>query len=407
MEDQLRESDSTEPMWGEFAETLTQHQQRAEKMLATESERIQRLESSLDDQVRQLCAESERLEDQLQHREQELDRRENEIAQQVEHLQELRTSLTEAQAQWHQLQLETAKQQEALLSELRDKHTQLDDKRTELESLREAALQQASAGEVDPSILMELEQLRAERRQLLQRVEEAEAAGTGGAASEDPAAAEQIQQLEQRLEMAMGDLRELKKTNEDLEQQLVEQAAAAPVAGFAGAIPGGPMDWEAQKQQMLAQLENEGDGEGDQEEDVERRLELNQVIRATDKLVSDKQGEIDELKKLLDHQSNNIGDVAVGAAAIGEMLGQDELVVQERESLRQMQDEWRAKMRKAEVEISMERAQLARERMELEEKSLMIKRSQPAQSNAPAEESKQASKKHWLARLGLIENDEG
>ena len=71
---------------------------------------------------------------------------------------------------------------------------------------------------------------------------------------------------------------------------------------------------------------------------------------------------------MLDNQAQQVGDVAIGAAAVAQLLDTDELVRQERESLKQLQDGLREQLRKAEVDISLERAKLARERAELDEK---------------------------------------
>ena len=52
-----------------------------------------------------------------------------------------------------------------------------------------------------------------------------------------------------------------------------------------------------------------------------------------------KDQEIAELKELLQQQAENIGNFAVGASAIADVLDQDELIREERENLARMQEE--------------------------------------------------------------------
>ena len=49
-------------------------------------------------------------------------------------------------------------------------------------------------------------------------------------------------------------------------------------------------------------------------------------------------------------------------------MDQDELIQQEREKLRLLQEEWREKVRQSEIDISIERARVARLRAEIEDK---------------------------------------
>ena len=84
------------------------------------------------------------------------------------------------------------------------------------------------------------------------------------------------------------------------------------------------------------------------------------------------------------------------------------VIRQERENLLQAQAEWRERIGQAEIDISVERAKIARERMELEEK---LRNYQSEQVSRPAEGSTAAPEKpargRWLARLGLKDlNDE-
>lgn len=253
----------------------------------------------------------------------------------------------------------------------------------------------------------ELAELRTEREQLLdkladtenrlaqmtERVESLEGqlasarqAGTENADTED---------YRRRYEMAVEDLRELKIRN----QQLEEQVQASRRAGASGQT----LDWEAEKRRILAALEAEEQGEQATEADAGRRMEIEQILRKTERIVADKDREIAELKQLLQDQSANLGSVAVGAAALGSVLDSDAIIREERENLRRLQQEWQEKLRQAEVELSLERAKLARQRAELEEKlSALGNKTAPPDAATPAPTSPdKPSRGRWLSRLGL------
>jgi hypothetical protein len=171
------------------------------------------------------------------------------------------------------------------------------------------------------------------------------------------------------------------------------------------------MDWEAQKRRMLAALEaNENDDEGDEEVQTER-LKIREVITKTDAVLAAKDQEIADLKQLLDSQSGNIGEMAVGAQAIAAMLNQDEVVTAERERLLQLQKEWEEKLRQAEIEMSVQRAKIARERAEIEERQRQFQQQQAEHggddaSHADGGKGKKPPRGRWLTRLGLKEQDE-
>ncbi len=211
--------------------------------------------------------------------------------------------------------------------------------------------------------------------------------------------------LERRFEMAMQDLREQKARNADLEERLSQARRMAPVT----AASVGTFDWEAQKQRMLESLDDDFDSSNPQ--DKRDRLTIEDTIRITDEALAHKDHEIAELKQLLDNQSSSIGAVAVGAAAIAQMLDQDELVAQERERLRIAQDEWREKLRTAEVELSVERAKIARERSVLEERLQHFASERAAVGEgANGDKSDDAKdggkqKRRWLSRLGIRDTD--
>jgi chromosome segregation ATPase len=206
-----------------------------------------------------------------------------------------------------------------------------------------------------------------------------------------------------RLELALEDVRELKARNESLEEQL-RRAPAGPTQPEASG--GTPLDWESEKRRILASLESECPEGQDGGTDQATRLEIESIVRATDQAIGEKEREIAELKQLLENQSARLGDVAVGAAALGQVLDNDALIREERENLRRLQAECEEKLRKGEIEISLERAKIARERAQLEEQRRAI--GEPTEhSQATSDQAGKTGKPakpargRWLSRLGL------
>ncbi len=279
----------------------------------------------------------------------------------------------------------------------------------ELESLRDECgrlrKQSAQTSGDEGADFKTLARVEAERDALGNRLEEAERrlaeAPAGDVADED---------VQRRYDVAMEDVRELKAKNAELQQQL--EAAQAGGGASAPAASGGALDWEAEKKRILMELESdfeEGDEEGEPDEEVKaERLKIEKVVERTDRILEEKDREISELKQLLENQSSSLGSVAVGAAALGEILDSDEMVQEERENLKRLQEELAEKLRKAEVDISLERAKIGRERAELEEK-LRAFEQQGGKMDEAAEGTGRSGapvRGRWLARLGLNDSDE-
>jgi hypothetical protein len=272
--------------------------------------------------------------------------------------------------------------------------------RNKLEAqLAEAQLQ----AEQGPLASADVDRLRAEKKQL-------EAALAAAHKQTDSAGSSQeMDDLRRRFEMAVQDVRELKTKNAELTEQIAKAKAVAGKAAAGAVAAGNLMDWESRKQQLLASLE--ADFDGDDEQAQTDKLTIEGTIRMTDQIVADKERELIELRKLLEDQSSNIGGLAVGAAAIAGMLDGDELIKQERENLKLMQQQMQEQLKQAEIDISVERARLARERQELDEKIRNIEQEQAkipaAGKDAPAGDGKKKSSGggRWLSRLGLKDAD--
>jgi hypothetical protein len=214
------------------------------------------------------------------------------------------------------------------------------------------------------------------------------------ALDEDP---QRIAELQKRFELAIEDVRSLKRKNNELESQLQQ----ARQAGRSLDLGGAEGSWENLKKKMMAQLESD-----DNDLDSNERIQIEQTIKRTEAIVAAKDRELADLRQLLEEQSSQVGDLAVGAAAIAQIFDHDELIQAERERLQQAQDEWREKLKKAEIDISLERARLARERLELEEKVAQLQKQQPTAENSTAQTpaEKTSNRGRWLARLGLKDN---
>jgi hypothetical protein len=271
---------------------------------------------------------------------------------------------------------------------------QFDGERKKLESELSAAKSGASARSSEAE--KELARLREEIKQLETGLAEAEEKAKVSAVVGETS--QEVEDLRRRFELAVEDVRELKNKNADLTDQLAraKSSAGAPAAD-------GAMDWEAQKRKMLEQLESDFDEKVEQ--DKADKMTVQGAIKITDQVVADKEQEIQELRRLLENQSQNVGEVAVGAAAIAQALDSDEIVRQERENLQQLQSKLREEHKKAEVECSLERAKVARERAELEEKLRQFEAEKASlgvvEPGVGGHEKGKKGGGKWLARLGL------
>jgi len=356
-------------------------------------------------------AELDAMSDGLETRGSELDRLGNELETRGSELDTHRDELDRRQKDLRDSQIAEQGELSDQAASARQRERELTD---ELESLRDECrrlqkeLTQISSvggtgdGGADSEALARVE---AERDALSERLEEAQRqlaeAPSGNIADED---------IQRRFDMAMEDVRELNAKNALLQQQL-ETARAG--GGSAPAPSGGGLDWEAEKKRILMELDadfQEGDGEDEEADEKVKaeRLKIEKVVERTDNILAAKDQEIAELKQLLENQSGSIGTMAVGAAALGKMLDNDEMVQEERENLRRLQDELTQKLRKAEVDISLERAKIGRERAELEEK-LRAFEQQGGKVDGAAESTDRSgtpTRGRWLARLGLNELDQ-
>lgn len=242
----------------------------------------------------------------------------------------------------------------------------------------------------------ELVSLRAERDALAARVEELE---NSTSAPQEGDGQEAMTDMQRRFEMAVEDVRNLKQENAALREKLeaAPKAAGAPVDG-------GGMDWQSQKARLLAALDAEG-GADVTAERREERTTIEGTISITDRVVSEKDREIAELRAQLSQRPaavekpSEIDREEALRAAHEELFSNDELIQSERARLEQLQNEWKEKVRTAELDISVQRATLARERAKLDEKLAYLQ-----SQSTELETAEGKPKRRWLSALGL--NDE-
>jgi chromosome segregation ATPase len=235
----------------------------------------------------------------------------------------------------------------------------------------------------------ELIALRAERDALAERVEVLERQPVGPI---DASSEEQIADLQRRFELAVEDVRELKTKNAELESRL----SAAKRSGGGHADAGG-MDWESQKRRMLASLEGEGDGEVDEARQKERAT-IENTIEMTDAVVAEKDREIQELLAKLAEASSEKPEVDHRQQQINVLLNADEVIAEHRKRISQLEHEMEDKLRAAELELSVERAKIARERSELEELRIDLESRRKSHDSGA---SGGGPRRRWLSKLGL------
>jgi hypothetical protein len=228
------------------------------------------------------------------------------------------------------------------------------------------------------------------------------------------------QKIARQLEEAVGEqdhlsqqVAQLESQVEDLRQQNRELASKVAGKNVRETICTGEaaeaLTWDQRKQLILQQLEEESfDAESfvanmsyegqDGQETPEQYLE-----RLVTELHARNQ-EVQELRHLLDHQSQaRDGQYAIGAAAIAEIIDSDELVQQERQRLQQLQVEWEEKFRDGEIEASLERAKLSRERQELlkRQSELTEELEHMRRELRQQDPTQPATSRRWLAKLGI------
>ena len=151
--------------------------------------------------------------------------------------------------------------------------------------------------------------------------------------NEDEADVERLRQLEDELESRQLELQDLRSQNSDLAAQLARQQVLQSTSASNQSVNQESLTWEERKQLILRQLDDE-DEDQSSEAVVAKRLEVDQIISATQLEIERRDRGIQELQSIVQQQSSTRDGLAVGAAAIAQMVDSDELVDQERQKLR-------------------------------------------------------------------------
>lgn len=274
-------------------------------------------------------------------------------------------------------QLEATAEREAELGDLQGKFDlALTDLQTNREQVAALEAELAARPAEDSNNAGLLQQIAEERDALLRQLEEA-------APVIEPS--QEMEDLRQRFEMAVDDVRQLKNENQDLNERLATQGTVGPVAGDG---------WEAQKQRLLASLE--GEGESDEPSRQSERASIAGTIQITDDLIAEKDREIERLRT-----ESASAPAAIDNSEVQAAFDADETIQAERGRLAKLESELSDKLRTAELELSVERAKISRAQSELEEQQLELETLRAAQGLAKDAADGVAPRRRWLDKLGL------
>jgi len=200
------------------------------------------------------------------------------------------------------------------------------------------------------------------------------------------------------LEAMRSEIEQLTAQNEQLANELARASVHRSISKSTDA--NATMTWEQRKALIFAQ-------DAEDSEATDRTHDTAELRAAIERLRSDVQSrdtELAELRELLEQQPIKCNDgMAIGAAAIANLMESDELIREERSRLQSLQTEWESTFRQMEISASIERANLARERqrlerqnVELEEQLAHLKRELRQEEITGPNQSRR-----WFAKLGL------
>jgi hypothetical protein len=210
---------------------------------------------------------------------------------------------------------------------------------------------------------------------------------------------------------------ELLEERDQLEEENVRLVAEISVArsshplGILGAGKSPEsMTWEQRKAAILEQLSREDASEAMSAQQV---LDIRKEVDSLATQLRTRDSEISRLRKQLASRATSCDITPRQPAAeiecleLTHRLDSDRLIVEEREKLQAARKEWEEKLRRAEVELSMERAKLARERRAIEQRSeeldarLASLESQERDIRGADIQDEDEPKRRWLKQLGL------
>ena len=392
----------------ESKQTETIRQQLSEARQALADVRDQQCTecTSLRDELTSATLQLSQLRDQVQTLQQQLETQQTELDE-----AQSATQLTQQKNEQAIEALDKAEQRIAELSTYEQNDEQLQQVRRKFElaladvhklkrentELHEELLSRPEASDQESP---ELVSLRSERDALAERVAELE---NSPAPTESADQQQEFEELQRRFELAVDDVRQLKQENAELEQRLTDNATTASTS-----VSNEAQDWQSQKARLLASL----DAEDQNDLGTERREQLATIegtISITDRVVAEKDAllakqekELKEFREQLDSGPTGRELEKLRHEIAAEILGDDEAIKNEREKLQQQQEILDAKLREAELEISVQRATLAREQSALEEKLAELSLT----ANEAGEATNDKPRRRWLSALGIKDDDD-
>ncbi|MCY2983021.1 MAG: hypothetical protein NTY15_05215 [Planctomycetota bacterium] len=307
-------------------------------------------------------------------------------------LQELESQFIEAQREntkISNLLLHARAEYQSLLTFIESEAIEARQSDASLTSIAQRVLEKTDARETELSL--EVSQLHDQLLFLQCELADAKSAPKQDNAG-DPDLRLQIEQLRSQLLEARHEAIELRMQSNDLGSRL---AKCGPVPGQKSET----LSWEQRKEALLQQLEAETHAETPC--DPRKVLDIERIVEQTTFEIERRDQEIADLKTLIEQQSIAHDGMSIGVAAIAEMIESDALIISERLRLKELRDDWEQKQRIAEIEMSLERAKLARERLEIQEKIQRYEENNSSQTEDENQSGKIRTRGRWLARLGL------
>ena len=308
-------------------------------------------------------------------------------------LEELETQLIKAQQETTKVStmlLHARAEYQSLIAFIESEAVKSGHSDVELKTIAQRVLEKTDARETELSL--EVLQLNDQLQFLQSELDDAKAV-PGKSSLNESELRIQVEQLRSQLLEARHEAVELRMQSNDLGSRL------AKFQGPALGQKSETLSWEQRKQALLQQLEAETHAETPC--DPRKVLEIERILEQTTGEIERRDQEISDLKALIEHQSIAHDGMSIGVAAVAQMIESDSLIVAERLRLKELRAEWEQKQRQAEIEMSMERAKLARERLEIQEKTQRYEDNNPPQTEAEKETGKTRSRGNWLTRLGL------
>ena len=294
------------------------------------------------------------------------------LEQKMEALQQENQNLNERLSRADQNSTDDVRAQSLDSEERKELESQLDQLKKQVDELEseKAGLQEAAC--VDNLSAEEREAIVHKNKQLQNRLAELEVQLESAGSTRSDNESERIRDLKELLTAARHEIESLQATNEKLNAEIDEQRQEESEH-----VNPEDLSWEDRKRLILRQFE---DAEDDSRE---QRMEVDDIIAATEQALETKDKVIQELQQRLQSKQ----------AEAPNPVELEEAIQQEREKLQKIQAEWQDKIRQAEIDLSAERARLARERTQLEGKQSQAK---------PEAESKTGGRtRKWLDHLGL------